>query len=131
MEKIIIYTMVTCPYCKTIKEKLDQSNIKYKDKLTKDFDSEWQEITKLTGIPMLPTIEFNDEYLVPSRDFRNPDHLVQMIKTYKKSTFDNSKILLEKIKTLNHNINIAFNRTDQLLRQIETKINTDEHKSTN
>ena len=128
---ITIYNNETCPYCKALKEKLDQSNIKYKDKLTKDFDSEWQEITKLTGIPMLPTIEFNDEYLVPSRDFRNPDHLVQIIKTYKKSTFDNYKVLLEKIKTLNHNINIAFNRTDQILRKIETKINTDEHKSTN
>ena len=84
---ITIYTTETCPYCKAIKEKLDQSNIKYKDKLTKDFDSEWQETTKLTGMPMLPTIKFNDEYLVPSRDFRNPDHLVQIIKTYKKSSF--------------------------------------------
>ena len=34
------------------------------------------------------------------------------------------------MKTFNYNINMAFGRLDQLLRQIETKINTDEHKST-
>ena len=36
-----------------------------------------------------------------------------------------------RIKTLNFHINTAFGRMDQLLRKIETKINTeDEHKST-
>ena len=35
------------------------------------------------------------------------------------------------LKTLNLNISMAFGRLDQLLRQIETKINKDEHKSTN
>ena len=44
-----------------------------------------------------------------------------------------SKQALERIKTLNSNINTAFGRLDQLLRTIETKLNTekDEHKSTN
>ena len=38
---------------------------------------------------------------------------------------------VERIKTLNFHINTAFGRMDQLLRKIETKINTeDEHKST-
>ena len=37
----------------------------------------------------------------------------------------------EKIKTLNYNMSMAFNRTDQLLKQIENKLNIeDEHKST-
>ena len=39
---------------------------------------------------------------------------------------------IERIKSLNYSINIAFGRLDQLLRAIETKLNTkeDEHKST-
>jgi hypothetical protein len=35
-------------------------------------------------------------------------------------------ITLEKIKTMNYNMGQAFGRLDQLLRQIETKINKDE-----
>ena len=43
-----------------------------------------------------------------------------------------SRITLEKVKTLSYSINMAFGRLDQLLRQIETKLNKeDEHKSTN
>ena len=37
------------------------------------------------------------------------------------------------MKTLNYNIIMAFNRMDSILRQIETKLNTeekDEHEST-
>jgi hypothetical protein len=37
----------------------------------------------------------------------------------------NEKITLEKIKTMNYNMGQAFGRLDQLLRQIETKINKD------
>ena len=40
--------------------------------------------------------------------------------------------ILEKIKTLNYSIHMAFGRTDQLLRQIENKLNIkeNEYKST-
>jgi hypothetical protein len=39
--------------------------------------------------------------------------------------FSDSRITLEKIKTMNYNMGQAFGRLDQLLRQIETKINKD------
>jgi hypothetical protein len=35
----------------------------------------------------------------------------------------NEKITLEKIKTMNYNMGQAFGKLDQLLRQIEAKIN--------
>ena len=34
MEKIEIYTMETCAYCKTIKEELTKNNIEFKEKST-------------------------------------------------------------------------------------------------
>ena len=46
-----------------------------------------------------------------------------MLKTFNKSKYDDSKIIIEKIKTLNFNIANAFKKMDQLLNQIHTKTN--------
>jgi len=131
MNKIIIYTNETCPYCKQIKEELTKNNIEFKNVLTSDEKDNWQAIVNLTGMPTVPTINFNGNYLVPGRDFGNTDSLIKLIQNYKESNFTIQEITLEKLKTLHYNISTAFNRTNQILTQIETKINTDEHKSTN
>ena len=84
-------------------------------------------------MPTVPTIKINKEYLVAGRDFGSPENLINIIKNYKDNNYDNSRLILEKIKTLNYYMSQAFQRTDQLLRQIENKLNIkeDEHKSTN
>ena len=130
MDKVIIYTNEQCPYCKQIKEELTKNEIEFEDRLTKDFESEWQSITNLTGMPTIPTIHYKDSYLVPARDFPNAPGLINLLQNFKELDFDDARQALERIKTLNYNMLMAFNRTDQLLRQIETKINKeDEHKS--
>ena len=131
MDKITIYTNETCPYCKQIKEELNKENIEFNEKLTKNYIEEWNNVTSLTGMPTIPTIYFQDNYFIPGRDFGNPQHLINILNNFKKSKFSINKQVFEKIKSLNYNINMAFGRLDKLLRQIETKINTDEHKSTN
>ena len=128
---MIIYTNKTCPYCKQIKEELTKNNIEFKNVLTSDDKDNWQAIVNLTGMPTVPTLNFNGNYLVPGRDFSNAANLIQLIKNYKESNFTIQEITLEKLKTLHYNISTAFNRTNQILTKIETKINTDEHKSTN
>ena len=131
MDKIEIYTNETCPYCKQIKEELTKKDIEFEDKSTSEFTSEYQQIVNLTGMPTVPTIKYKDEYFVPGRDFQNAQQLVNILETFESSNYNDSRKTLERIKTLNFNINTAFGRMDQLLRQIETKINKeDEHKST-
>ena len=132
MDKIEIYTNNTCPYCKQIKDELNKKNIKFEERLTPDFTDEYQEIVNLTGIPTVPTIKYNDEYFIPGRDFQNAQQVINLLETFKVSKYDDSRRVLERIKTLNFHINTAFSRLDQLLRKIETKINIeeDEHKST-
>jgi len=130
MEKIIIYTNEQCPYCKIVKEELTKNEIEFENRFTKDFESEWQDITSLTGMPSVPTIYYKDSYLVPARDFPNAQALISILQNFKELDFDDARQALERIKTLNYNMLTAFNRLDQLLRQIETKINTDEHEST-
>ena len=132
MDKIEIYTSNICPYCKQIKDELNKKNIKFEEKSTSDFNDEYQEIVNLTGLPTVPTIKYNGEYFLPGRDYGNPQQLINLLETFKVSQYDDSRRTLERMKTLNFHINTAFGRLDQLLRKIETKINTeeDEHKST-
>ena len=133
MEKIIIYTNETCPYCKQIKEKLTKDKIEFENRLTKDHKETWQSIVDLTGMATVPTIEYKSNYFVPNRDFGNVQGLMNVLENYKESKFSESKQVLERIKTLNTNIIMAFQRMDGILRQIETKLNTeekDEHEST-
>ena len=131
MNKIEIYTASTCGYCKTLKDELTKNNIEFEEKLTTDFKDEFQEIVNLTGLPTTPTIKYEGEYFVPGRDYGNPQQLVNLLETFQSSKYDDSRRVLERIKTLNFHINTAFGRLDQLLRKIETKLNTeDEHKST-
>ena len=131
MDKIIIYTNETCPYCKAIKEQFKNKKIDFEERLTKDFTKKWQEIINLTGLSTVPTVEYKDEYFIPNRDFGNPNQIINILDTFEQSKHNDSRRTLERIKTLNFNINTAFGRLDKLLREIETKINKDEHKSTN
>ena len=119
MEEIIIYTNEQCPYCKQVKEELEKNDIKFTDKLTKDCEKEWNDIISLTGMPTVPTIYYKNNYFVAARDFPNPPHLVSIINNFKECSFPMEQQTYEKLKTLNYNINTAFGRVDQILKQIE------------
>jgi len=128
MKKIEIYTNNNCGYCTQLKEELTKNDIKFEDKSTSEFTEEWQNVVNLTGIHTTPTTKCNDEYFVPGRDYQAPQQLVDMLKNFTDSSYDYNKRNLERIKTLNYNMSIAFGKLDQLLRQIETKINKDEQE---
>ena len=131
-KEIIIYTNETCPYCKTIKEKLEEENTKFTEKDVLKFADEWSSISELTGMAQLPTLVFDKEYYIPGRDYFNPEHLISLIKESKKSKFNYPIRSFERIKTLSFNILTAFNQLQTVLSKIETKLNKEEneHKST-
>jgi len=120
--KIRVYTNEVCPYCKQVKEELTKNNIEFEDLLTINNKDNWQAIVNLTGMPTVPTVCFDDQYLVPGRDFSGADSLIKLIQNYKTSNFTTQEITLEKLKTLHYNISTAFNRTNQILTQIENKL---------
>ena len=130
MEKITIYTQSTCGYCKQVKDELEKNNIEFEVKLINEFKEEWNKIKILTNMPTTPTVHYSNNYFVPGRDFGNPEMLINLLKEFKEPDFSLSRRNNEAIRTLNYNISMAFGRMDQLLRKIETKLNTDEHKST-
>ena len=86
----------------------------------------------MRSLPSVPTIVYKDNYFVPGRDFQNAEHAVNIINNFERSEHETQKQLLESIKTLNYQINMAFGNLDGVLKQIENKLNKkDEHKSTN
>ena len=119
MEKIIIYTNEQCPYCKQVKEELTKNNIEFENRFTKDFEDQWKSISGLTGMPTVPTIYYKNNYFVPARDFQNEDHLLRIFNNFEESKFPIELQSFERLKTLNYNMGLAFQRTDQLLKQIE------------
>ena len=120
MKKITIYTNETCPYCVQVKENLTKEKLKFKEKDIVKAEKEWREIVSLTGLPTVPTILYDEEYLVAGRDFQNPQQLVSVLQNFKSSSHDDARKTLERMKTLNFHISSAFMRIDQLLRQIDT-----------
>ena len=123
MDKIIIYTQDTCGYCEAVKNELTKKNIEFEVRLINEFQDEWDEVASLTNLPTTPTIYYKENYFIASRDFANPNNLINILKDYKQSEFETSIQVLEKVKTMNYNIATAFSRLDQLLRTIEQKIN--------
>ena len=123
MEKITIYTQGNCGYCKTVKDALNKENIEFEEKLINEHPNDWSKINSLTNMPTTPTIHYKENYFVPGRDFPNPQVLINILKNFNRNDDVSLFKVLENIKTLNYNMATAFQRLDQLLRQVEQKIN--------
>ena len=123
-EKITIYTNETCPYCKEIKKALNKEEIKFKEVNVSKETEEWEKVQVITGMPMLPTIVHFDRYFCPGRDYMNPEHLINLLKTYKKVKNDFNKLSYEHIRTLNYNIHGAFGRLNNSLEKINSLLET-------
>ena len=89
---ITIYTNETCPYCKSIKKELQENDIKYKEKLTKNYTKEYQEIVNLTGLNTVPAIIINNEYYIPGRDFQNAQHLLHIIESLQDKYYEHKNL---------------------------------------
>ena len=126
---LYIYTNKNCPYCKSVKEELKNSKIHFVERITADWPVVWNDITSLTNMPSVPTIHLKDDYLVPGRDFNNPKNLVSIIENYDNIKYSYDRQALERLKTLNYNMGMAFTRLDQLLQQIENKLNINDKEN--
>ncbi len=47
--EVIVYSTTTCPYCKMLKEYLDEKGISYTEKLVDQDDAAREEMTKASG----------------------------------------------------------------------------------
>ena len=82
--------MNTCGYCKQVKEELEKNNIEFETRLTNEWQEDWDKIINLTNLPTTPTIYYKDSYFIPTRDFSNPQQLINKQKNGKKSKKNNN-----------------------------------------
>ena len=125
-KKITIYTSKTCRYCDKVKKSLTESSIKFTEIDIIEYKDVWNDVKDLTATPITPTIKINNEFLLPGRDFVNPQNLIEIISNFKDSQYDSSHRVLELVKTLNYNTFTAFNRLSVALQQIENKLTDEE-----
>ena len=126
-KKITIYTSKTCPYCDQVKKSLTESSIKFTEIDIIEYKDVWNDVKDLTATPVTPTIEINNEFLLPGRDFVNPQNLIEIVSNFKESQYNENRRALELMKTLNYNTFTAFNRLSAVLQQIENKLNKEEN----
>ena len=132
-DEVIMYTSSTCKYCTLVKDEFKKQKRKFTEKDILKNPKEWGNLVDLSNMPMTPAISYRGKNFFPGRDFPSPEILMKILDNFKQSDNEVTDKTYELILTLNHNINTAFGRLDQRLRQIEIKINKeekDEHKST-
>tara|TARA_R110000824_G_scaffold337471_1_gene524056 strand:+ start:1794 stop:2249 length:456 start_codon:yes stop_codon:yes gene_type:complete len=122
---IKVYSQKHCKYCDNIKDALKENNIEFENVEIDDHRDEWNEITRIVGIGMTPTIGFNEEVWVPSRDFRGPEDLIKRIEYFKEyplpiSTKDEK---IEIIINANKNLAMSLQQINMTLANMQNKIN--------
>jgi glutaredoxin len=119
-DNIIMFTSSNCSYCAKAKEACDEAGVKYIEKDIQEHPAEWHDVVATTGMPVTPALLYKGDYLMPARDFPNPEILIKILKDYK--SVGNDKATFERLKTLNHHINQAFNSLDGRLKIIESEL---------
>ena len=123
--KLKVYSQKHCKYCDNVKDALKENNIEFENVEIDDSRDEWNEITRIIGIGMTPTIGFNDEVWVPSRDFRGPEDLIKRIEYYKEyplpTATNDEKI--EMIINANKNLAMSLQQINMTLANMQNRIN--------
>tara|TARA_B100001094_G_C18140387_1_gene777505 strand:- start:352 stop:831 length:480 start_codon:yes stop_codon:yes gene_type:complete len=78
--EIEIFTLPNCPACKRLKTSLEEAEITYTNKDTKEYADEWTSVQQITKTYYLPTIKMGDLYFAPNRDFKNDPEAIELIK---------------------------------------------------
>ena len=76
---IELYTLPNCPACKRLKASLEDAEMEYINKDTKEYADEWTDVQTITKTYFLPTVKIGDMYFSPNRDFKNDEEAIKLI----------------------------------------------------
>ena len=121
---IKVYAQPTCHYCKKIKDTLNEANIAYEEIVTSENVEEWNELIRITGIGMTPTIVMQNEVWLPNRDFRTPEELDGRIKHFESSPMKHLQLeeRIEQVHNSVKNITLLLNQMQQTIQRINTQV---------
>jgi len=85
---VIVFTLLGCGHCKTLKKKLKTQNIDFNEiEITKNPEI-WGQVVEQTGHNVLPTIFIRNEgtddgtVLIPGRDYQNEEEAINLVNNY-------------------------------------------------
>ena len=123
--KLKVYSQANCKYCENIKKTLEENKYEFEMVEIDDNREEWNQLTRIIGLGMTPTIKFGDEVWVPSRDFRGPEELITRLKYFQdyppQPINDDEK--LEIVMNGMKNIAMSLNNLGMQLSNIHQKVN--------
>jgi|TARA_R100000900_G_scaffold140282_1_gene120493 glutaredoxin len=116
-----IYTNPSCHYCKKVKDALDAAEITYEEIITSENFTEWNDLLRITGLAVTPTIVFQEEVWLPNRDFRTPEELVARVKHFVDSPMPVLKLedRVDQLFNSVKNIALLLNNLGQTIQQIQ------------
>lgn len=123
--KLKVYSQENCKYCENIKKVLEENKFEFEMVEIDNNRDEWNELTRIIGMGMTPTIKFGEEVWVPSRDFRGPEELINRLKYFQEyppkpiTDEDKTEMLLNGLK----NIAMSLNNLGMQLSNIHQKVN--------
>tara|TARA_R110000744_G_scaffold169345_3_gene287211 strand:+ start:16 stop:450 length:435 start_codon:yes stop_codon:yes gene_type:complete len=124
--KMKIYTNPTCHYCNKIKTELTKAGLEYEEIITSEHIGEWNEIIRVTGLGMTPTIVYQEETWMPNRDFRTAEELIARVKHFQEHPMKrlSTEERMDQINNAIKNITLLLNQTNQTLQSLQQQVNT-------
>lgn len=122
--KLKIYSQKSCQYCNAVKEALTTAEIEFELIDIEENKELWNHITRITGLGLTPTIDFEGEYWLPTRDFRTKEELVNRIKFFEENPVGELNEEEKRQQIINHikNVTLGINGINQSLTQMMQKI---------
>ena len=119
-----VYSQPACHYCKKIKDVLEEANIEYEEIITSENTEEWNELIRVTGLGMTPTITFQEETWLPNRDFRTPEELVARINHFKDNPMKPLHLeqKIEQVHNAVKNLTLLLTQMQQTIQRISTQV---------
>ena len=121
-----MYTNPTCHYCNRIKIQLNEAEIKFEEVIASENQEEWNELIRITGIGMTPTIIMQNEVWLPNRDFRTAEELIARVKHFQEHPMKrlSTEERMDQINNAIKNITLLLNQTNQTLQSLQQQVNT-------
>ena len=132
--KIIMYTMKSCGYCAQMKKALKEAEIEVETRDKDEWKEEWDKVKAITRSAVFPTFTIGKEYILPNRDFQNPNEAVQTLQYYKTAYQEDTTLteVVELVKNSIFMVKMVLEKIEGLNKRLETleenKIGKDERE---
>ena len=120
-----IYTNPTCHYCNKIKTALQEAGIEFKEVITTENLDEWNDLIRITGLGMTPTIIYQEDIWLPNRDFRTVEEIIARVKHFEENPMERLSLEDNVKQTFNavKNISLLLNQMNQTIQTLQQKMN--------